>query len=634
MSFSWGAPTRAVANRARLASWRTMRLLRVFLGSLLLLGNGSAAYAAAIAPQLSALAASGPVAVVVGLRHDGSGAAASLSAMRERQSAVLAALPATELSLGHRYETLAGFSATVTEAGLRALADDPEVAWVALDLPGRGALDVSVPHIRADRVHARFVRGADVVIAVIDSGVERDHPDLAGSVIHEECFCRGTCGSGSPFGCKPDCCPDGSARASGVGSAAAGHPHGTHVSAIAVSRGKVAGLGVAPDAKLVAIRVLDENNSGFVSDWVAALDWLAVNRPDVRVVNMSLASLRVFTDDCAERCELDCRPQDGCDPESVCGINRMLADVVARLRQRGTLVVAASGNNSEDNAISTPACVPGVLAVGASTPDDEVAFFSNGGSQLDILAPGVDIVSSGLNGGLSQFCSTVGGQRVCGGTSMAAPHVAGTAALLVSARPSASVARLEEAMIDTGPSILDFRSGRRFPRVDARAAFRAITSTLEVDPGGGSGSTDCLVAWNVIPPDIVRRTRNPVATCLDGDSICDGDRVSGQCTFLLSLCFNNRDPLLPFCSTDQAIAGLELKEPSPQAPLGSVERRNADAFALSLPSFPLDRKDICTSLIPIVVPHDGSIGVASIRLETHTTTRKDPDHFILRCQAK
>lgn len=610
-----------------------MRLLGVSLLCLLLLGNGSSAFAAAIAPQLSALAADGPVAVIVGLRPAVYGADASLSAMRDQQSAVLAVLPATEVALGNRYETVAGFSATVTEAGLRALADDPEVAWVALDMPGRGALDVSVPQIRADRVHARFVRGKEVVIAVIDSGVERDHPDLAGALIHEECFCRGTCGSGSPFGCTPNCCPDGSARASGAGSAAAGHPHGTHVSAIAVSRGAVAGLGVAPDAKLVAIRVLDENNSGFVSDWIAALDWLAVNRPDVRVVNMSLASLRVFTDDCAERCEIDCRPQDGCDPESVCGINRMLADVVARLRQRGTVVVAASGNNSDENGLATPACVPGVLAVGASTPEDEVAFFSNGGVQLDILAPGVDIVSSGLNGGLSQFCATIGGQRVCGGTSMAAPHVAGTAALLVSARPSSSVALIEEAMIASGPSIRDFRSGRRFPRVDARAAFRDITSNLQVDPGGGSGAADCLVAWNVLPPDIVRRSRNPVATCVDGDTICDRDRISGQCTFLLSLCFNNQDPLLPFCSTDQTIAGVELREPSPRAAAGSVERRNADALALALPSFPLDARDICTGLIPLVVPHDGRIGVASVRLEANTTTRNDSDRFILRCRA-
>ncbi len=611
-----------------------MRHFRIYSCWLVLFGSAAALNAAAVDPQLGALAPGEVVAVVVGLRSAVDGAEASLSAIRDQQAAVLASIPASDVVVGHRYESVAGFSATVTEAGARALADNPNVAWVAVDLPGRGALDVSVPKIRADRVHARFVRGAQVVVAVIDSGIERDHPDFAGAVVHEECFCRDSCGSAGGTDCRPACCPDGSARASGAGSAAAGHPHGTHVSGILLSRGAVAAVGVAPEAMLVAIRVLDENNFGFASDWLAALDWLAVNRPDVRVVNMSLASLRVFSDDCAERCEFDCRPQDECDPDTVCAINRMLADVVARLRRRGTLVVAASGNNSDENAIGTPACLPGVFAVGASTPDDGVAVFGNASSQLDILAPGVDIVSSGLNGGLSQFCEKVGGQRVCSGTSMAAPHVAGTAALLFAARPSSSVARVEDAMTRTGIPIVDFRSGRSYPRVDARAAFRDITSTLEVDPGGGSGAADCLVAWNVLPPDIVRRTRHPVATCEDGDAICDGDRIAGQCTFLVSLCFNNREPLLPFCSTAESILSLDLKDPSPLAPAGSVERANADAFAVSLPSFPFDAVDTCTGLIPVIVPREGRLGVASVRLGVQTATRSDSDRVDLRCISK
>jgi subtilisin family serine protease len=504
---------------------------------------------------------------------------------------------------------------------------------VAADLPGQGALDVSVPKIRADRVHARFVRGDGVTVAVIDSGVESDHPDFAGALVHEECFCRGTCGTGGGIFCKPDCCPDGSARQSGPGSAAAGHPHGTNVTGILMSRGAVAGVGVAPDAKLVAIRVLDENNSGFVSDWLAALDWLAVNRPDVRVVNMSLASIRVFTSDCATQCELDCRPQDGCDPETVCGINRMLAEVVARLRRRGTIVVAASGNNSDETALSTPACVTGVFSVGATTPSDGVAFFSNGGPELDVLAPGVDVVSSGLNGGLSLLCGTVGGQRVCGGTSMAAPHVAGVAALLLSASPGMSASAIENAIVETGAPIVDFRSGRTFPRVDARAAFREVTKYLEIDPGGGAGNNDCLLAWNVLPPDIVRRSRNPVASCVDGDTICDADQISGQCTFLLSLCFNSHDPLLPFCATDEAITRIEILEPSSQAVAGSTERANADVIAASLPNVPINRADICSGLIPIVVPRNGRVGGALVRIAASTATRRDSDRFLLRCLA-
>ena len=274
-----------------------------------------------------------------------------------------------------------------------------------------------------------------------------------------------------------------------------------------------------------------------------------------------------------------------------------------------------------------------MVAVGALTTDDRVAFSSNGGPQLDLFAPGIDVVSDGLNGSLSLFCDLVGGQRVCGGTSTAAPHVAGTAALLASARPGASAAQIEAAMIDTGIPVFDPRSGRSTPRIDARAAFAEMTRTLQIDPGGGSGAADCLVAWNFRPPDIVRRSRHPVATCRDGDPVCDADGIAGQCTFGLSLCFNVRDPLLPFCASDEPILGVELRSPSPLAAPGSLERNNANSITARLPSFPVAARDLCTETIPIVVRRDTQAGTTSIRLSAHTATRRDSDQFILRCEA-
>lgn len=599
--------------------------------ALLVTCTACVAPAASIDPQVEFAARAGDAHVIVGLRPGGG--AAALSAIPARQNAVLSAVPADELRVYHRYESLAGFSASVTADGLHALAQHPDVAWIGADLPGEGALRMSVPRIRADRVHARFVAGSGVTIAVIDSGIEANHPDLAGALVHEECFCRGTCGPGGGIACRPDCCPDGSARASGPGSAAAGHPHGTYVSGIALSRGAVAGLGVAPAARLVAVRVLDTANSGFVSDWLAALDWVAVHRPDVRVVNMSLATFRVFEGDCAAQCETECLPQQGCDAESVCGTNRMLADVVARLRRRGTVVVAASGNQADDRALSVPACVPGVIAVGALDPGGRVPFFSNGGSRLAILAPGVDVASSGLNGSVTLLCGQLGGQRVCGGTSIAAPHVAGAAALLMAARPGASAAQIEAALLDTGPPVFDPRNGRIHPSLDARAAFAQVTRTLEIDPGGGSGAVDCLLAWNAWPPDIVHRSRNPVATCRDGDPVCDADGIAGQCTFRLSLCFNLREPLLPFCSTDEPITRIEVRSPSPSAAPGSHERLNAENLAAALPGLPINGKDLCTAPIPIVVPRSGATGTTSLRIAAHTATRRDADRFHLRCVA-
>ncbi len=589
---------------------------------------------AAVDPgAVSAANSDGLVNVVVGLHRSPEPWIDRGAAIHARQSAVLATVPGDEVQVLHRYQSVAGLAVRASAAGLDALARDPDVAWIAADMEGSGALADSVPQIEGDRVHHRLMFGADVVVAVIDSGIDSSHPDLAGSVIHEECFCTGTCASNpGPF-CRPDCCPDGSDRQSGPGSADAGHPHGTHVSGIVRSAGTIAPLGVAPDTKLVAIRTLDAGNRGSVSDWLAALDWIAANRRDVRVVNMSLASSLTFSADCADQCELDCRPQDGCDPDTVCGINRMIADVVEQLRRRGTVVVAASGNNAEDSGMSSPACVPGVVSVGAVDGEDRVAFFSNASPLLDVVAPGTDVVSTLPDAQAGQLCGFVGGQRVCGGTSAAAPHVAGTAALLIASAPGSSAEQVEDAIRDTGLQVLDLRNGRVYPRVDAFAAFRQITRVREINPAGGDGHSDCILGWNFFPPEIVQQRRRPIAVCRDGDPLCDGDGSNGVCTFLVSLCFNTTDPLLPRCDNSEAIEAIELREPAADAPAGSQERRNANNILGTLPPFPLGGTDLCTQPIPIVVSRSVDGGVAALRLRARTAQRNDSDTFYLRCDA-
>src|SRR5690606_19660919 len=133
-----------------------------------------------------------------------------------------------------------------------------------------------------------------------------------------------------------------------------------HVAGIAVSRGRVAPPGVAPGAALVAVRVLDDHNRGFLSDWIAALDWLAAERPDVRVVNMSLVSQAVFAADC----------EQGCGSQSGCATNRLFAAAIDALWERGALVFAASGNDGRPNAVAAPACVSRAVAVAAVDDDD------------------------------------------------------------------------------------------------------------------------------------------------------------------------------------------------------------------------------------------------------------------------
>ena len=236
---------------------------------------------------------------------------------------------------------------------------------------------------------------------------------------------------------------------SGAGAAEDDHGHGTHVTGIITSDGNVASRGVAPGASIVSVKVLDSNNQFCCSsDVVAGLDWILANRPDVKVVNMSLLTFATYTGDC-----------DGADAGTMA-----FADSIDQLVANGVSVFAASGNSSLANAMGAPACVANAISVGAVNDFDQVAFFSNGSATLDILAPGVGIVSTALGGGTTALS----------GTSMAAPHGAGTAALLLDAFPGLTPASLLATLEATGRPVTDPQNGFTDPRIDAEAAFLAL----------------------------------------------------------------------------------------------------------------------------------------------------------------
>ena len=557
------------------------------------------ASAALVAADLMARARSdGEVAVLVATRPDPGRGAALMTA------------PPAGVRVAHVYRAVNGFAAQVTAAGLAALAARPEVEAVELDGVGTTALDHTVSRIRADRVQARGVDGTGVVIAVIDTGVDSAHPDIADALVREECFCREGAVDGSV---RAACCPNGTARQSGAGSAASVDPHGPHVAGIAVSRGRVAPRGVAPGARLVAVRVLDEHNRGFFSDWIAALDWIASERPDVRVVNMSLVSARDFAGDC----------ERGCSGQVGCTTNRLFAEVIDRLWERGTLVFAASGNDGRSNAMSAPACVTHAVSVGAVDDADALARFTNRSPTLDLVAPGVDVLSDGLTDGLARLS----------GTSMASPHAAGTAALLLSARPGLSAAQVVELLAGSGVAVDD--GARRVPRVDAFAALRGAMRAPELVRGGGSRATDCLLEFSIIPPEAVSASARAEATCVDNDPLCDLDDELGRCTFAVSVCANMRDPLLRQCRTDEPLEGFAILAPPVDAPAGSVDRVNVDRLAFALPDFPFAGANACSEAVPFVVerPRADAPGSGEIRMRLSTATRPDYDRVRFRCEA-
>ncbi|HVE99145.1 MAG TPA: S8 family serine peptidase [Mycobacteriales bacterium] len=224
----------------------------------------------------------------------------------------------------------------------------------------------------------RFPATGGVRVGVVDSGIDRTHPELMSKVVG-----CGTANSGTGIVLPGSCSDD--------------HGHGTHVGGIiAAATDNATGVaGVAPDAQLAVVKALNGIGEGFYSDVIASLRWLRVEA-GVRVINMSF----------------------GGGPRSD-AFDRELSAAAAA----GVLLVAASGNNGSST-LSYPASHRDVLSVGAVDMGGARAGFSNCNDDVEIAAPGVNILSTGL----------AGGYLYASGTSMAAPHVAGAGAVLMSTR--------------------------------------------------------------------------------------------------------------------------------------------------------------------------------------------------------
>lgn len=394
--------------------------------------------------------------VIVALRLPYASAAASARKLQvsQVQNRVIQALSATGFQLVHRYQTAPGLVAEVTSQGLDILRRHPDVWAVAPDMRLHVTLSESAALIRADRVQSELgLTGAGVNVAVLDSGVDLAHPDLADHIVAQHCFSKGDCPPG---------------RTDEGESAQDEHGHGTHVAGIITSRGAVSPRGIAPDAGIVAVRIMDATGSGWNSDLVAGLDWIIANqaRLSVKVVNLSLGAGRY---------------SDGCDAQDANTI--LLGEAIGAVRRAGIMVAAASGNEGLTGAMTAPACISGVMSVGgvydgnlgpaswqscndATTTTDQVVCFSDSGIGLDLLAPGAVIVSTALGGG----------QVSKSGTSMAVPHVAATAALMLQAHPSLTLTEIETVLKNTGAPIRDQRNGIVAPRVDALAAVTRVVS--------------------------------------------------------------------------------------------------------------------------------------------------------------
>lgn len=379
-----------------------------------------------------------------------SGRSTRSSGIAATQSAILTGVSASDFNVSYRYKHVAAMAGTVTLAGLQALQNNPMVKRVYPDYPMYAQNLQARQLVNADEVASTYgLDGTGVTVAVLDTGVDTDHPDLASAIVDQACFLSATAD-----------CPGGTTTGT---SAEDNNGHGSHVSGTILGRGNNAGGaegGFAPGASLVAIKVLNAAGTGSTSDSVNAFDYLIENHlGDIDIVNMSLGGSTLF----AAQCNTS---------------NPGLKDAIDEL---GAIVFAASGNARSSTGISLPSCLTNTISVGAvytgnfggltwgqvpntctdsTTTADKIACFSNAAPILDILAPGA-LLDSTFPGGT--YASL-------GGTSMATPAAAGVGALLLEADPTLTRATMLSVLQNTGVSILDSRNGLTFERIDALAA--------------------------------------------------------------------------------------------------------------------------------------------------------------------
>jgi hypothetical protein len=456
---------------------------RAFAPALLLIfftAAGTAAEGPACAEARKAFARDGKVRICVTLREAAPvefSRDAGRAAKIEAQDGFLTALARhAGKQVRYRYRFSPSVVLEVSDAAVLDTIDgDANVTRVDIDPMGSGGLDETRALIHANEVFESGLTGAERVVAVLDTGVPDAHPDLEGAVLHSHHFLQGGEDTGP--------------------GATDGHGHGTNVTGIIASRGTTSPRGVAPGARIVAIKVLDDENRGFLSDWTMgvehAVDLHARGEIRIDAINMSLVSDAVFP----ATCDASFPPfSAACDAARAAGI----------------AVFASSGNTGSANLMTAPACFSSTYAVGSvsDVPPDRVSLFTSRNQHLNLLAPGQSVTSLGLT---------------FSGTSQASPHAAAVACLLREADSSLAPEVILGVLRTTGVRVADEESGFTFSRIDALAAVSSLAGP------------DCN--GNDIP-DVFDIIAGSSRDCND-DAIPDecGEDLPGEC-----LPFHRADP--------------------------------------------------------------------------------------------
>jgi hypothetical protein len=353
---------------------------------------------------------------------------------------------------------------SIAVSQIEALASMPMVRAVEYDVELEATRVQGGNLIMAPQLRNQGGRGNGIGVAVLDSGIDWNHPELSGQVT-----------AGGDY-------TDTQTEDHGMDD----NGHGTSCAGIIAGSSN----GMAPQAHLWAMKVLDDEGNGDLSNVVSALDEVYEYRNDfggAHVVNLSLGSSAPIN--------------YVCDGEMT-----SMTQAMSRLNDAGIPILVSAGNDGCTGGISFPACISHAIAVGAvydanfgglsytdeancntsgcedaTTTADQVTCYSNSGEQLDILAPSHCATTPGLDGG-TESCF--------GGTSAAAPYAAGASAQILSLRPSTSPEQLRTAFKSTGKAVTDPWNGITRRRIDALAAYQYLQNLSS--PCVASSTVLCL----------------------------------------------------------------------------------------------------------------------------------------------
>jgi subtilisin family serine protease len=442
-------------------------------------GLASAPVNAGVEEVLREIGPNGRAQVLVRMKADGGGAVPwtpRLSPSRQRVAVATAfneAAPAIRRArvagLRH-FRTIPYVAATVTREQAMALAGEDAVEGIFLIRRERRADVAALPAAR-ERAQAvglsaaqlsidlgsawdRGYDGTGYAIAVIDSGININHPALAGKNVGDACFAN-------TFGTTTIAqCPSGATPQVGFGAASycpgdsTRCDHGTHVASLAVGNDGAV-FGVARGARIVPIDVFSlvtdpaecspDPAPCVLTDSLAVLN--ALDYVNEKAVALSIAAVNLSIGGSARDGHCDDDPR---------------RSVIDMLRQKGVAVAVAASNGGQTGKITTPACISSAVGVGSTDNGATVASFSNFANTLDFVAPGVSL--SGAKGSGS-------GYGVRSGTSMSAPLVAGAFAVLRQAYPALPLDVIEATLKQTGAPVTRADSGITVPKIQLGAAL-------------------------------------------------------------------------------------------------------------------------------------------------------------------